>query len=85
MKLRVTICFFIHSVLAFGASRAQVGTAEFTLPLPTDSPPVTPIPTIHNVCNGAVLAVDFHPQKRLCLLASLFLDFTHASYRFDEK
>lgn len=74
----------LSSVLAFGASKSQVGVAEFPIPLPTDTPPITPIPTIHNISKGAVLAVDFHPQKRCASLLAMehVQRFYHGSVQF---
>lgn len=81
---RMSPQFILSAVLAFGASKSQVGVAEFPIPLPTDTPPITPIPTIHNISKGAVLAVDFHPQKRCaCLLAMEHVRrFYHGSVQF---
>ena len=51
-------------VLVFGAARAQLGVAELPSPLPTERPPIPPIPTILSLSKGSVLSIDIHPLKR---------------------
>ena len=59
-----TCTHLLHTqVLAFGASKAQLGYFELSLPL-EDEPPRRPITTDLQLCKGAVLALDFHPMKR---------------------
>ena len=59
----VLIDYSHSTVLAFGASKAILGYFQLPLPL-EDTPPSRPITTDLNLCNGAVLALDFHPTKR---------------------
>ena len=54
---------YLIEVLAFGASKAQLGYFELSLPL-EDEPPGRPITTDLQLCKGAVLALDFHPTKQ---------------------
>lgn len=57
-----------NGALAIGASKAMVVTAELSVPISWECPPSILLSTNHLACNGAVLAINFHPTKRNLLL-----------------
>ena len=51
--------------MVFGGAKSQLGVVELPLPLCDETPPITPISTVHTIGTAGILCVDVHPKNRL--------------------